>query len=571
VECVEYLNSEPRSSTKFKQELKRVRGKKSGGKPSEPIGVYTRLLAFALISLLVIQALLTFILTRHNLTGPLPALNTLFAVLFGWVLSGLCICLLLYLWLNLKRVAAAVTLVLAILWVAGLSRYTQYENPVPILVDLPTGIEVVVSPVFLVVVLAIAIPALLALWFLQPVKKTLAIPLSLVWLFLWSRLVLGPREYLAGVVLLLSLVIGSTVFFLGLYLTSGFLLPLSEKGHRVKIFNFLRDYTLHRNLAGYFVLDEFGEDKVEERVPRGQFSRLAIGPGFILTDCNHAVAVFDGTEFKGVQGPGLIFTGRSEQIAQTFDLRPQLLTFPVQALTKDGIKIRVLALTPFKIDSRGRQPSLGDHLPYNKNAAHRAFLAQRMEHEGLGQTPERMKQRAWYDLPRIMGERILRNIISQYNFDDLYGPHQLNDEPPRKIIAKTFCEQLCEELKLLGIQLVGGGIDNLEPADPQVYVDRVHNWQADWERRITIRQAKGMTEWLRIVERARAEAQAGLILRLGRQLEELSTARTEFRPEQVLRQLVVILDELMGQPALKQMLPEDTLQGIIHIREFLAI
>jgi hypothetical protein len=309
-----------------------------GGIQQRPIGFYSLLLVFALIGLFALHVPLTILLPRLNLTEFLPIINTLFATLYGWIFSGLGVCLLLYLWLKFKPIAVVVTLAIAILWLAGLTRHMR-------------GV---------------------------------------------------------GVVLLLLLVAGGAVFLLGLFVVSGFLLPLPDKSHRGKVFNFLRDYMLHANFPAYVVVDELHEeDKVEKRVPGSSFGRLATGPGFILTDCDHAVAISAGIKFKGVQGPGVIFTGFGDQVMRTIDLRPQLRAFPVEALTKDGIKIRVLAFTPFKIDARGRQPRLGEPLPYNKSAAFRAVHAQKIEHEG-----SEKKQCSWGDLPRMIAERTLQNIIS---------------------------------------------------------------------------------------------------------------------------------------------------------------
>lgn len=472
-----------------------------GGVQQRPIGCYSLLLVFALLGLFALHLILTAFLLRLNLTGFLPVLNPLFAILYSWMFSGLGVCLLLYLWLKFKYAAVVVTLALVILWGAGLARYVRGEGSLPIV---------------------------------------------------------------GGVVFLLSLVAGGAIFLRGLYVVSGFLLPLPDESHRGKVFNFLRDYASHVNFPAYVVVDELSEeDKVEKRVPGNMFSQFATSPGFVLTGCDHAVAISDGLKFKGVKGPGVVFTGFSDQVVRTIDLRPQLRAFPVEALTKDGIKIRVLAFTPFKIDARGREPRLGEPLPYNKGAAFRAVHAQKMEHED-----GEKKQCSWDDLPRMIAERTLQNTISEYNFDDLYGPYQPGGEPPRKVIARRFREQVAAELEPLGIHLIGGGISDLEPADPQVYVERVRSWQADWARKIMLRQAEGQAEWLRIVERARAEAQADLILSLGRQLEELSTARTELCPETALKLLVSVLEGLMRQqPTLGRLVPGETLQALIGIRE----
>jgi len=466
-----------------------------GGIRQRPIGCYTILLLFVL---------LFFILLYFVLTAFVPRLDMLFTILFGWVLAGLSVCLLLYLWLKFKWVAVVVTLALAILWGVGLGRYLRGEGLLP----------------------------------------------------------------LAGVVIfLLSLVAGGAVLLPGLYIVSGFLLPLADRRQRGKVFSFLQDYLSRTNFPAYVVVDALDEeDKVEERVSGNPFGFLAKGPGIVLTDCDHAVAISDGLKFKGVKGPGVIFTGYGDQIIRIIDLRPQLRAFPVEALTRDGIKIRVQAFTPFKIDARGRQPRLGEPLPYNKSAAHKAVLAQKMEHKG-----GEKKQCSWDDLPRMIAERALQNIISQYDFDDLYGPYQPGGEPPRKVIAGRLYKQVAAELEPLGIQLIGAGISDLEPADPQVYVERVRSWQADWARKIMLRQAEGQAEWLRMVERARAEAQANLILSLGRQLEELSIARTELHPETALNLLVSILEGLTRQePTLGRVLPRETLQALIGLREALT-
>jgi regulator of protease activity HflC (stomatin/prohibitin superfamily) len=541
--------------------------KKPAMMPDEPIGCYLQLLVFALAMLLVLHVPLSFLFTGLGWTALLSTFNKLVAVLYGCLLTGLGACLLLRLWLKARSAAIAVTMVLAVLWVVVLTRYVRGGTPTPAVVSILGN----ASPVFfsraLVLVLALGIPILLRFWFLQPLDKVLAVTLSLLWLLLWSLLIISLREYIAGVVLLLSLVVSGAVFLVGLYLVSGFLLPLPAGEHRADVFKFLRDYFLHVNFPTYVVVGELQEgdseeDKVKERVPGNRLSMLASGPGFVLTDCDHAVAVSDGFKFKGVQGPGVILTGHWDQVIQTIDLRPQLRVSIVQALTKDGIKIRVPAATVCRIDARGGQPRLGEPLPYSKGAAFRAIHAQWMEHGG-----DSTEQGTWDNLPRMIAERVLQDIISEYNFDDLYGPHQPGGEPPREVISERLSQQVAAELDPLGIHLLGAGIGNLEPADPQVYVKRVGSWQADWQRRLTLMEAEGQAEWLRTVERARAEAQADLILSLGRQLEELGAARAEFHAETVLNQLMVILDELMRrQPILGHVLPEDTQRNLMDIR-----
>jgi hypothetical protein len=498
------------------------------------------------------------------LTALVPKLNTPLAFLLGWLLACLGVCALLSLWLKKWRVAAAVTLILALVWIVGTFRYAQ-GTAVPETIAFAFeifGIPPIIGSTLIMIVLTIGVLVLPALWFLQP---TLGPTVTLVWLMLWLMLTFGLRERGAGAVLIFSLAASCTVFLLGLYVTSGFLLPLPGKEHRGKVFGFWRAYLMRANFPSYVVMDEpYEEDKVEQRISGNMFNEYAPGPGFVLSDCDHAVAISDGIKFKGVQEPGVIFTGYADHIVRTVDLRPQLRVFHVEALTRDGIKIRVLAFTPFKIDSRGRQPRLGEHLPYNKSAAFKAVHAQRVEHEA-----NEKEQCSWDELPPMIARRILQNIISEYDFDSLYGPYQSGGEPPRRIIAREFCKQVAKELEPLGIQLIGGGISDLEPAEPQeVYLKRARSWQAEWTRKITLKRAKGQTEWLRTVERVRAEAQADLILNLGRQLEELSMAGTKINPQETLNLLTSVLDGLTSQhPEMGQLLPKETLETLAELRK----
>jgi hypothetical protein len=398
--------------------------------------------------------------------------------------------------------------------------------------------------------------------------KPLAVFLALVAAGLW--LVNLADHPLSEVVVALPLPgVAVVLFFLGLRFASDFVLPLCDDSQPAKVFAFMRDYLRNINRPGLVIVDARRQaDKVEERVSGQRFGRMARGPGFVLTGCDHAAAISDGLKFKGVRDPGLTFTGFGDQVVRAIDLRPQLRAFSVDAMTRDGIKIKVLAFTPFRIDAGRRQPEPGQPFPFNKSAAIKAVIrAQRVEHEGQGQTPERIRQRAWDELPPLLARRILQDIISKHTLDDLCGPYQPGGNPPRKKIAQEFCARLTEQLDPLGIQLVGGGISNLEPADPQVYVKRVENWQTEWSRRIMVKEAQGQAARLGILERARAETRADLILGLGRELEELSVAQAELSSKEVLDQFLTVLEEFMMQPGIGPLLPRRTREALGSMRE----
>jgi len=404
--------------------------------------------------------------------------------------------------------------------------------------------------------------ALVAAWLKSrkwgAIISALALLIWVAWMFLMPKQPsVGP--FGTAAILLVLLIPTPLVFIGGLYIIAGFLLPTDEKGHRCKVFLLLLDCILGQNFPCYVVVDERREeDKIVERVEGNLFAEFPFGPGAIITDCDHAVAVSDGVKFKGAQGPGVIFTGFGDRPVRTFDLRPQLRAFQVPGLTKDGIRVKVLAFAPHQLDPGGQKPQLGSPFPYRKSAAFTAFHAQSVENPGK---EEGKKQRTWDELAEPLGKRVLQDILSRYRFDELYGPLDLDGEIPRLRIAADFRSRLREKLRPLGIYLVGGGISNIMPDDDDVLRQRVRSWQAEWTRRVMLQQAKGHAERLRRIERARAEARADLILTLGERLAELDRPGVGVTPEMIVPHFLRILEELASRPTLRRYLPRELTQG----------
>jgi regulator of protease activity HflC (stomatin/prohibitin superfamily) len=387
--------------------------------------------------------------------------------------------------------------------------------------------------------------------------------LWLVWMFEIAPLPLPLKLTLLVVEVLLF----GGVLLSGLFLLGGFLLPFPPldpslpRPERLRrrleecwrAFKILLDVLLGWNYPFWVVTREpREEDKIEERGKGDALAMFAIGNGIIISDCDHAVAVSSGLQFKGAQGPGLSFTAFGDRPMRTLDLRPQLRAFTVQSLTRDGIQVKVLAFTPFQIDRGEQQPRLGEPFPYRKSAAFRAVHAQMMAVTGGPDHP----RYAWDELPQLYGTRILQDILARYDFDDLYR-YEPGEEPPRVRIAREFRDRLRAELEPLGIQLIGGGISNLLPVREEVLKERVRHWQAEWVRRILVQQAEGQRERLWRIEQARAEARAHLILALGEQLAELDRPDTPATPQRIVEQFLKVLEEMTQQPLMRRYLPRE--------------
>ncbi len=344
--------------------------------------------------------------------------------------------------------------------------------------------------------------------------------------------------------------------------------------HRRKALRCLITYTLGTNYPYYVVVDEkimartednrtwlTGEERLVKRAAGDTYGAFLSGPGLVLTGCDHAVAISSGLRFKGPKGPGVVFTGMSDTPTQAIDLRVQLRAFPVTAMTKDGIEVKFFAFIPFQMGAGGQRPALGRGYPYRASDVFRAFQAQVIDHKNPSQEPDQLEALKWYDLPQLAGERILQEIISRYNFDDLYAPFELFDNPgddPRARIAKEFRDELDKVLPGWGIQRIGGGIGNIEPVNEQVLQKRIEAWQTEWVRQIMRKRAAGHHTRIQRVEWARAQAQTDVILEIGKRIAELRRSGEAPTFDRIVAQFLDLINQMAIRPMVQRYLPKDT-------------
>ena len=333
----------------------------------------------------------------------------------------------------------------------------------------------------------------------------------------------------------------------------------------------LLTYALGTNYPYYVVRDEKttertedsrtwlpDEDRLVKRLDGDAFGDFMAGPGIVLTGSDHAVVLSTGLKFKGARGPGVVFTGMSETPKQVIDLRPQLRAFPVEAWTKDGIAVEVTTFTPFQIGTGKKKPTPGTGFPYRASDVFKAIHAQPMAHQDLSQTPGNLKPLKWYDLPELVGERTAREIISRYEFDELYAPFELYEDPsldPRSQIAAELRKELERVLPELGLQRIGSGISNLMPVDKRAIEERIEAWKADWTRKIMTQQAASQSERLRTVEQARAQAQIDVILIISERMEQLRSTGDPVPMNEMVSYFIEVLEKLARESRLRQFLP----------------
>lgn len=396
-------------------------------------------------------------------------------------------------------------------------------------------------------------------------KRRGLVIIPLFWFGFWALFLLGYQ--IGGWIGLLTITLPAILSFWAtiVILAGWFLLPLPGGKQRLEAIRSVLTFCLGTNYP-YFIIE--GREPVL-RVPGNQFEAFFAGPGIILTGCEHTVAIWDGMYFKRVPDPGLSFTYMFESIQAAVDLRPQLRSFFVEALTKDGIPIKVLTFIPFRIDHGVLEPSIGDSFPFRKRAVFQAVHARPVElrREGKGMDEVEVRERKrWDELVPLMAASILKTIIAEYTFDQLYEPFDPRRDP-RVEIRTRLRETLQAAVAPWGITLEGGGISNLMPQDPSALEARIENWRIEWARRMIVTLSQGEAEALRLEEGARAAAYADLIQQISAHFEGLDISGQALSANVIASRFVDAMAEMSGNQLVRRSLPDEVIKTLDYLQD----
>jgi hypothetical protein len=400
--------------------------------------------------------------------------------------------------------------------------------------------------------------------------------LGLMWLGLCASCAIG--YWIGGGVGLLAIPLPAIIlFWITLYVFSGFVLPLDDSTPRHLAFRSLLTFALGTNFPYHVMNDR----TLEERAKGSPYKAFFGGPGIVITGCDHVAVITDGTRVQVPKKPGLAFTHRFEVIQRTIDLRPQLRSFHVEARTLDGIPIRVLAFVPFRIHWGGQKPALGSSFPFQRRAILQAVTSEIVEQQ-------QDRKHDWDELVEIHANRILRDIVCEYRFDDLclaMGPHApgagdmatryADDErpfphspalDPRYRIRDEMVARLKTELRPCGVEVIGGGISNLLPKDDKLIKQRIANWRAKWQNRIKRVEADRDARRVAVIEPSRVGINQTLMLTLAKMLSESVAQEEDISDELIAATFIASLERMADNTSVRDLLPKDFRSKMVFLR-----
>lgn len=289
------------------------------------------------------------------------------------------------------------------------------------------------------------------------------------------------------------------------------------------------------------------------------------GPGCVMTEAENAVVLKGHTTIQRVIGPGWVLTRADETIHSVIDLRQQLRTLEVTAITKDGINVKFPASVVFRINPGRRSLRLRYPWPYARDDAWRVVFGAEVNPEG--RTPlDAHHIRPWGDIPVEFARNLLKQELINHSLDDLYG--MPDHTVPRVKIAEEVRRRLAARVGPMGFEINDVNIGNIAPLAEEVVQQRIEAWKARWIHQLMewqgAVQARRFERFAALQNRARADLLSHLIVATNTAIQDTDD---DFSSNLAAYYLLENLERIARDPEVRAFLPESALPALVELRQ----
>jgi len=326
--------------------------------------------------------------------------------------------------------------------------------------------------------------------------------------------------------------------------------------------------------------------KVDTRIPGSPFTGFSY-PGIVWIKSHQAAALTKSINFSRIEGPRVIYTQPSEQLLEVVDLRTQLRSSSIDAVTKDGVRFKATVFASFGLDREewpveiysqlfhknnillhGKKPdaNLDGIFSFSRPRVH-AALTMRGK---TSATPEEQKPIYWDDRVMNQIEIAATHILSDRKFDDLWHPSHDGpgvsalDEIADKLKERVFTKLLSQGVRLYAARVVefdfpeykGTQVEKDKADDKdsssekanRVYDDVVNrqiaSWKIDWVSRRSQILADAEAESHRLQQEARAYAQSVLLTAFAESFQQTRELYPNIPPHVIAEHFMEALEQL---------------------------
>jgi hypothetical protein len=357
----------------------------------------------------------------------------------------------------------------------------------------------------------------------------------------------------------------------------------------------------------WMVTDSLGQN-IEKRILGDQFGLFA--PGLICARSHQVAGLTTGMTFSRVPNSGNVFTKRYESPLTVVDLRTQLRTVWIDAISSDGIPFRALLFASFRVDKETWDRNLYHELlkqnpllekaqkpDYIKGSYPFSRLRLRALFSTIGVSShadghEQSKTAKWDERALYQIEKTAREVLSQRQLNGLWQPIEDHEgASAMDEIAAEIRRDCSEELRQRGILLYACRIVNLEfpkmkasdggekgngetnrPSEKsqndQIEQKQIFAWSADWQRGAAQTRADAKAQADLLMQEARAFAYTNLLTAFAEGLEEARLLDPQLPRYVIAIRFIGALEKLIGkQPAAQDL--SDVSSSLDHLKKMI--
>jgi len=273
-------------------------------------------------------------------------------------------------------------------------------------------------------------------------------------------------------------------------------------------------------------------------------------------------------EFSRAVGPGIIILHgnvkrKTEKIMRKIDLRPHIRIEPVEAMTRDGIRVKTNVIVIFHVnranddkDTTNNQDNDKKHYalyPYKEEDIRRI----RYDHKD-----------EWYAHIAPRAVVLLADELSSLALDELHDAEGVTIQNLRKTVRDKLDKQLnpitittdddgneVETKKNSGITIV---MINLFPIEEpkKIQKHRLNLWKMEMEEEIEVLKLKRQADSAKAIQHMRAEKQINIVNNFIKSIQSMYDAQNVTPSEIIALRMVTALEKAMKNKDLMVMTPQ---------------
>ncbi len=234
-------------------------------------------------------------------------------------------------------------------------------------------------------------------------------------------------------------------------------------------------------------------------------------------------------------GPGTVFTSQYQRPVALVDTRTQLRVTLPETVTKDGIRIKAVVFTAFKINDS-----------MAKDALRRMGII-----EALQQEEGEKIVFYWDEWVIKQVEDAARQAVAERELDRLWRPERPGDSALDEI-AKAMNALLSPKLFNAGVLLFTARIVNFdlneeEEEDKKIIERQLDTWRTNWQQKITQAEAEVTAIYREELEKAHAYAKSALLETVAESLENARRINAKLPRHVIAQYYIHALDEYIKQ------------------------